>query len=111
MPPDYAFFFQAEDGIRGLYVTGVQTCALPISHPAISCAENDNRRNAAEVHGLCRHGATVATGSNRHGRVQYLFVSTASCPLPKPISYFWSRGFRRDGRRGNASLPHIEGLH
>src|SRR5690349_13063619 len=26
-----AFFFQAEDGIRGLYVTGVQTCALPIS--------------------------------------------------------------------------------
>src|SRR5690349_22703667 len=25
------FFFQAEDGIRGLYVTGVQTCALPIS--------------------------------------------------------------------------------
>src|SRR5205085_5685117 len=24
------FFFQAEDGIRGLTVTGVQTCALPI---------------------------------------------------------------------------------
>src|SRR5690349_18663109 len=27
--PDH-FFFQAEDGIRDLYVTGVQTCALPI---------------------------------------------------------------------------------
>src|SRR6266496_3367194 len=27
------FFFQAEDGIRDLYVTGVQTCALPISKP------------------------------------------------------------------------------
>src|SRR5690349_3245030 len=26
----YFFFFQAEDGIRDLYVTGVQTCALPI---------------------------------------------------------------------------------
>src|SRR6266496_5952823 len=26
----FAFFFQAEVGIRGLYVTGVQTCALPI---------------------------------------------------------------------------------
>src|SRR5690349_3412750 len=25
------FFFQAEDGIRDLYVTGVQACALPIS--------------------------------------------------------------------------------
>src|SRR5207248_4691497 len=27
------FFFQAEDGIRDRTVTGVQTCALPISHP------------------------------------------------------------------------------
>src|SRR6267154_1415166 len=26
------FFFQAEDGIRDGRVTGVQTCALPISH-------------------------------------------------------------------------------
>src|SRR5438552_7773310 len=26
------FFFQAEDGIRDDLVTGVQTCALPISH-------------------------------------------------------------------------------
>src|SRR5690349_22403261 len=29
--PRRRFFFQAEDGIRDLYVTGVQTCALPIS--------------------------------------------------------------------------------
>src|SRR5205085_9394251 len=31
------FFFQAEDGIRDLTVTGVQTCALPIClrHPII----------------------------------------------------------------------------
>src|SRR2546429_9589604 len=27
------FFFQAEDGIRDVAVTGVQTCALPISDP------------------------------------------------------------------------------
>src|SRR5688572_31498821 len=27
----FLFFFQAEDGIRDLTVTGVQTCALPIS--------------------------------------------------------------------------------
>src|SRR5690606_39540870 len=26
-----AFYFQAEDGIRYFHVTGVQTCALPIS--------------------------------------------------------------------------------
>src|SRR2546429_7054040 len=28
---DLFFFFQAEDGIRDVAVTGVQTCALPIS--------------------------------------------------------------------------------
>src|SRR2546430_5959888 len=38
----YVFFFQAEDGIRDLTVTGVQTCALPISPadehpPTASC--------------------------------------------------------------------------
>src|SRR5690606_39863256 len=27
----FIFFFQAEDGIRDFHVTGVQTCALPIS--------------------------------------------------------------------------------
>src|SRR5690606_28414286 len=27
----FCFFFQAEDGIRDFHVTGVQTCALPIS--------------------------------------------------------------------------------
>src|SRR5690606_1419243 len=38
------FFFQAEDGIRGFHVTGVQTCALPIS--AIAEANPDYRRLA-----------------------------------------------------------------
>src|SRR6266478_8630304 len=28
----FFFFFQAEDGIRDLTVTGVQTCALPITY-------------------------------------------------------------------------------
>src|SRR5688572_21346231 len=31
------FFFQAEDGIRDLTVTGVQTCALPISGCSRDC--------------------------------------------------------------------------
>src|SRR2546430_10002938 len=30
------FFFQAEDGIRDLTVTGVQTCALPICSPCLT---------------------------------------------------------------------------
>src|SRR2546430_12607667 len=31
------FFFQAEDGIRDLTVTGVQTCALPICRGTAPC--------------------------------------------------------------------------
>src|SRR5207244_9077047 len=33
----FFFFFQAEDGIRDDLVTGVQTCALPISFPFSVC--------------------------------------------------------------------------
>src|SRR2546429_6291903 len=34
------FFFQAEDGIRDVAVTGVQTCALPISVAMLHCGSN-----------------------------------------------------------------------
>src|SRR3712207_7146530 len=34
------FFFQAEDGIRDIGVTGVQTCALPISGEGNIIARN-----------------------------------------------------------------------
>src|SRR5216683_4461748 len=34
-PLQNVFFFQAEDGIRALIVTGVQTCALPISSRSV----------------------------------------------------------------------------
>src|SRR2546430_11043711 len=34
----FFFFFQAEDGIRDLTVTGVQTCALPISRTCSTSA-------------------------------------------------------------------------
>src|SRR5690606_40865958 len=30
---EFSFCFQAEDGIRDFHMTGVQTCALPISYP------------------------------------------------------------------------------
>src|SRR3712207_8035649 len=33
----FFFFFQAEDGIRDIGVTGVQTCALPISKAFWHC--------------------------------------------------------------------------
>src|SRR5207253_7760768 len=36
------FFFQAEDGIRDGHVTGVQTCALPISAPSLAGTDTAN---------------------------------------------------------------------
>src|SRR5712664_1918942 len=43
------FFFQAEDGIRDLIVTGVQTCALPIwrSRCRKTCTRRSSRRDAS----------------------------------------------------------------
>src|SRR5690606_39779340 len=38
-----SFFFQAEDGIRAFHVTGVQTCALPISYLRRSVIERTLR--------------------------------------------------------------------
>src|SRR5256885_7697658 len=51
------FFFQAEDGIRDYKVTGVQTCALPISRRArrrssrrFPRARDERRHVAARAH-------------------------------------------------------------
>src|SRR5438309_5990627 len=44
------FFFQAEDGIRDGTVTGVQTCALPISFaPAAEARAIQRRAKAGEL--------------------------------------------------------------
>src|SRR2546430_6952349 len=40
-------FFQAEDGIRDLTVTGVQTCALPISYRWTTIGNMDQLKAAA----------------------------------------------------------------
>src|SRR5256885_12158248 len=52
------FFFQAEDGIRDYKVTGVQTCALPISFYFY----RDDKLFAAP-------GAFLDTNPNNHGVV------------------------------------------
>src|SRR2546422_4817357 len=39
----FFFFFQAEDGIRDVAVTGVQTCALPISQMLVNSEASRSR--------------------------------------------------------------------
>src|SRR2546430_12736751 len=48
------FFFQAEDGIRDLTVTGVQTCALPICVRQLLDPRR-HERMAAEVEEVVEH--------------------------------------------------------
>src|SRR5437870_10885154 len=43
------FFFQAEDGIRDGHVTGVQTCALPISQQVLT---SNNLSRVTEAFGI-----------------------------------------------------------
>src|SRR2546429_3364411 len=76
----FFFFFQAEDGIRDVAVTGVQTCALPIS------------RSASEESGesqLFRAGADVPLH-----RQPDLLGSEDDCGLRKDL------GIQQRSRRG-----------
>src|SRR5215207_10617614 len=43
------FFFQAEDGIRDPLVTGVQTCALPISRGTVTRVDPRSNRVTAVI--------------------------------------------------------------
>src|SRR5204863_2888762 len=65
----FFFFFQAEDGIRDLYVTGVQTCALPI-FLGVALEHRGERaaREQAEVVTVDR-AADLVEGSGQHDRV------------------------------------------
>src|SRR5688500_19160772 len=81
------FFFQAEDGIRDYKVTGVQTCALPIS--------GRGNRPRAPWPGLRalppgggwphppprrhRHRAEHQQGAGRAARREHLEIGRASC--------------------------------
>src|SRR5256884_4697506 len=60
----FFFFFQAEDGIRDVAVTGVQTCALPISIcAAVPRTSGSERRgqpcDRSRAEAGCRHRGTA----------------------------------------------------
>src|SRR5258708_24849356 len=69
----FFFFFQAEDGIRDDLVTGVQTCALPISALVAAPAP----RQALRQRPAPARGARVKTAAARASR------SASTKGLPK----------------------------
>src|SRR2546430_8598231 len=80
----FFFFFQAEDGIRDLTVTGVQTCALPISE-----------RIAAK-----RHENFSAIGKSLEDRVDFVSCFTFHVKRNRRIELVkWSRAY------GHKRLP------
>src|SRR3712207_9535489 len=78
------FFFQAEDGIRDIGVTGVQTCALPIwppprrpvggplgqllDHPGRVAQRHDVRRQVLRDDGARPHDGVLRSEERRVGK-------------------------------------------
>src|SRR5256886_5705722 len=59
----FFFFFQAEDGIRDLTVTGVQTCALPISADLAMALGHDPRTRELPIGVYPRLGVVRLSGA------------------------------------------------
>src|SRR5437762_4901274 len=81
------FFFQAEDGIRDTSVTGVQTCALPISPPR------------ACVRGRIRSHAGLALPARRAVRA----LAARQAPARLPLRPARDHASLRAGEIGRAS--------
>src|SRR3989442_2359066 len=71
----FFFFFQAEDGIRDADVTGVQTCALPISSWTRPAARAASRVARAEPGRLTRAERSASSDS------QYGMRANEPCDL------------------------------
>src|SRR5437870_12581120 len=83
------FFFQAEDGIRDGHVTGVQTCALPISTIQRAWAEGYVRVN----HEIANR---VAVEAERSRKPALVFVRSEERRVGKE----WRSGGCEDDEQG-----------
>src|SRR3989441_12754092 len=89
------FFFQAEDGIRDKLVTGVQTCALPISYPGalygflgfnLSTGGDTTKPHALFGDRPPRRALTMAV--DREGLRKSVWEDLAHAP-PGPLARLW----------------------
>src|SRR5690349_24953694 len=96
-----SFFFHAEDGIRVLYVTGVQTCALPIYRHRARPGRSRGRRRARRQgvrppvrarrgrlkigRASCRERGEIAEGAVRIKKNTLTFEGALVCPTRASI--------------------------
>src|SRR2546429_9156753 len=101
------FFFQAEDGIRDVAVTGVQTCALPISDAV--------RRGCARGSRCCAHRVASQScpwfrGSLPDDRSKLPGPSSGCCARPHSLRY--PPAFVANERlRGSRGAPAADAFH
>src|SRR2546422_8561436 len=85
----FFFFFQAEDGIRDVAVTGVQTCALPISIKRLPRSPSRGRPRCG-----C-HASTAAFRSTPSPRRPRRAIAARCFATPIPL---WRSEERRVGK-------------
>src|SRR5215204_3490414 len=109
----FFFFFQAEDGIRDHCVTGVQTCALPISCPAplpgriVCCSAAESQGRSWKVlpqrHMAALAGADRQAAPNASTAIVFLFI-----PAPRvvrPLSRAQPPGSSSPSAKGRVAIP------
>src|SRR2546427_10263521 len=88
----FCFFFQAEDGIRDLTVTGVQTCALPISRRGARAAagqEGSRDRASKKLLGAERMSTAAKVELVRSAQAEFrLTPALAAIGLPRATWYY-----------------------
>src|SRR5688572_8043982 len=103
------FFFQAEDGIRDLTVTGVQTCALPIFAFELWRSYTMTRQNAERSVQNLTHVIAEQTART----IQSVDLSLQSIVHDlehNPALADNDAGFRADLLRRLAALPYVRAL-
>src|SRR5207245_5319646 len=104
----FFFFFQAEDGIRDATVTGVQTCALPISPflrakprvPSMGSTTHTRGpdRAAAASAGVCS-SAQKASPGKRMCSARRMEIGRASCRERVEMSVVGGSGKKKGEQR------------
>src|SRR5206468_8374969 len=103
---DYAvlIFFQAEDGIRGLIVTGVQTCALPICPNIAHCGKPRAASSSLPLIRMRQRSEERRVGKECRPR-------GAQRPSQKRLPQVRRRPQERMRSRRNAPYPRIGSVH